>query len=107
MTNPERRQLVDEWHHNGTENMAAFCRAKKLNYQTFRLWVKRFEENSESQNSKPSLVKLEIPTMPGPVEIVSSSIEIHIGPFRVMIPSGYFNMENLEGIINILRKIAI
>ena len=32
MTNPQRKQLVDEWH-NGNENMAAYCRSKKLNYQ--------------------------------------------------------------------------
>jgi len=106
MTNPERKQLVDEWH-NGNENMAAFCRSKNLNYQTFRLWVKRFEDEALPSITKPSLVKLEIPAMPGPLETGNSSIEIHIGQFKVVIPIGSFNMENLEGIMKILRKLSV
>jgi len=108
MSNPERKQLVEEWH-NGNENMAAFCRSKELNYQTFRLWVKRFEEETQpsSASKSPPLVKLEIPTMPESSATRTSSIEIHIGQFRVMIPAGSFNMEKLEGIMNILRKLAV
>ena len=106
MTDQERKQLVDEWH-SVNQNMAAFCRSKELNYQTFRLWVKRFEEDSVPSVTKPPLVKLDIPAMPGPLENESSSIEIHIGGFRVVIPSGSFNMANLEGIIKILKVFAL
>ncbi|MCK5736263.1 MAG: hypothetical protein KAH21_07270 [Spirochaetaceae bacterium] len=101
MTNLERKQFVDEWH-SGNENMAAFCRSKKLSYQTFRLWVKRFEEEAPPSTTKPPLVKLEIPAIPGPLKTGSSSIEIHIGQFRV-IPSGSFKIENLERIIKVLK----
>jgi len=106
MTNLDRKHFVDEWR-SSNENMAAFCRTKKLQYQTFRLWVKRFDDEQIPKTTsarKPPLIQLDIPSISSPSggTRASGSIEIHIGQFQI-IPSGSFNMENLEGIIKILK----
>jgi len=101
MTDTERISHVEAWRESEM-SMAAYCRERGLNYQTFRLWIKKFDDDT-APITESALVKLSLPNTLGPSD--RSPLTIDIGPFQVRVFGG-FDPAVLKDALKVCRDVA-